>query len=40
MFDFLWSNKPDKIKREQIIKQYEKGGLKMLDINMKNMEVN
>jgi hypothetical protein len=30
-FKFLWSNKPDKIKRKTIIADYEQGGLKMLD---------
>jgi hypothetical protein len=30
-FNFLWQNKPDKIKRQTIIADYEKGGLKMLD---------
>ena len=32
MFDFLWNKKPDKIKRNIIINNYEYGGLKMLDI--------
>ena len=32
IFDFLWDNKPDKIKRQTITQDYEKGGLKMLDI--------
>jgi hypothetical protein len=31
-FQFLWQNKPEKIKRQTIIAEYEKGGLKMLDI--------
>jgi hypothetical protein len=31
-FKFLWSNKPDKVKRKTIIANYEDGGLKMLDI--------
>jgi hypothetical protein len=31
-FKFLWSNKPDKIKRKTIIADYEQGGLKMLDL--------
>jgi hypothetical protein len=31
-FNFVWHNKPEKIKRKTIIADYEKGGLKMLDI--------
>ena len=34
MFDFLWDGKPDKIKRDVIIKDYKFGGLKMIDIDM------
>ena len=33
MFEFLWNKKPDKIKRNLISKNYEDGGLKMLDID-------
>ncbi len=33
LFQFLWDNKPDKVKRNTIIQSYEKGGLKMLDID-------
>jgi hypothetical protein len=32
-YKFIWNNKPDKVKRMTIIAEYEKGGLKMLDIN-------
>ena len=32
MFKFLWNCKPDKIKRDQIIQDYNDGGLKMIDI--------
>ena len=32
LFNFVWNNKPDKIKREIIIKNYEEGGLKMLHL--------
>ena len=32
MFNFLWDGKPDKIKRETITQDYERGGLKMIDI--------
>jgi hypothetical protein len=31
-YNFIWNNKPDKIKRQTLIAEYEKGGLKMLDI--------
>ena len=34
MFSFIWDNKPDKIKRDVLIKDYKLGGLKMLDIDM------
>jgi hypothetical protein len=34
MFAFLWDNKPDKIKRDVLFKNYKLGGLKMLDIDM------
>jgi len=32
MFKFLWNDKPDKIKQTQIIQDYTRGGLKMIDI--------
>ena len=32
LFLFLWDNKPDKIKRDVIVKNYNEGGLKMLHI--------
>ena len=31
-YNFIWHNKPDKIKRLTLIAENEKGGLKMLDI--------
>jgi hypothetical protein len=31
-YNFIWHNKPDKIKRQTLIAEYEKGGLKMLDM--------
>ena len=31
MFKFLWDDKPDKIKRKLITKDYKEGGLKMID---------
>ena len=34
MFDFLWDDKPDKIKRKNIIQDYENSGLKMIDLNL------
>ena len=33
-FKFIWGQKPDKIKRTQICKTYQKGGLNMIDINL------
>ena len=35
-YDFLWNGKGDKIKREVMINDYEKGGLKMIDIESFN----
>ena len=32
MYDFLWDSKPAKIKREILTMDYEKGGLKMIDM--------
>ena len=32
MFRFIWDDKPDKIKREVTVLNYEYGGLKVLDI--------
>ena len=32
LYDFLWDSKGDKIKRTEIINDYHKGGLKMIDI--------
>jgi len=33
MYSFLWNGKPDKIARTTIKRQYDEGGLKMVDIN-------
>ena len=32
MYKFIWEGKPDKIKRETLIKECDKGGLKMLEL--------
>ena len=32
-FEFIWNNKRDKIKRDTLIKPYEEGGLRMVDLN-------
>lgn len=32
MFNFIWDGKPDKIKRDVLTRDYEQGGLKMIDI--------
>ena len=32
MYNFLWENKPGKIKRDTLTKDYEEGGIKMIDI--------
>jgi hypothetical protein len=31
-FDFIWHKKPDKVNRTTVISDYDKGGLKMLDV--------
>ena len=31
-FKFIWNGKPDKVKRNTLIGDFEKGGLKMIDI--------
>jgi hypothetical protein len=31
-FKFIWNGKPDKVKRNILIGDFEKGGLKMIDI--------
>ena len=36
LFEFLWDGKGDKIKREHIIRDYEQGGLRMIDIHTFN----
>ena len=33
MYSFLWNGKPDKVKRSSLIQTYDKGGLKMIDID-------
>ena len=32
MFNFIWDGKPEKIKRETLTKDYDKEGLKMIDL--------
>ena len=32
MYNFIWDGKPDKIKREILTSDYDKGGLRMIDI--------
>ena len=39
LFDFLWNGKGDKIKRTVIIKDYDEGGLKMININVFNQSL-
>ena len=34
MYDFIWDSKPAKIKRDVLTMDYEKGGLKMIDIEI------
>ena len=35
-YSFLWNNKGDKIKRNVMINDYDKGGLKMVDVTLFN----
>ena len=34
IFGFLWDNKKDKIKRESIYQDYDKGGIRMPDVDL------
>jgi len=34
LFSFLWNNKKDKIKRESIYQDYDKGGIRMTDVDI------
>lgn len=36
LYDFLWERRGDKIKMTEIINDYDKGGLKMIDIQIFN----
>ena len=36
LYDFLWDGKSDKIKRTEMINNYNKGGLKIIDIQSFN----
>ncbi len=36
LFDYLWGNKPHQIKKQTIIGQYDNGGIKMVDISLKD----
>ena len=36
LYDFLWDSKGDKIKRTEMINEYNKGGLKMIDLQSFN----
>ena len=36
LYDFLWGSKSEKIKRTEMINEYDKGGLKMIDIHSFN----
>ena len=36
LYDFLWNGKGDKVKRTEMINDYDEGGLKMIDIQSFN----
>ena len=38
-FEFLWDGKDNKIKREHIIRDYEQGGLRMIDIYIRSISL-
>ena len=40
LYDFLWESKGDKLKRTQMINDYDKGGLKMINIQSFNKLLN
>ena len=33
IFKFIWNNKPDKIKRNVMVQNYDNGGIKTIDLN-------
>ena len=37
LFDYLWDKKPQKIKKEVVIKPKTEGGLAMVDVNKKHI---
>ena len=39
-YNFVWNDKGDKIKRNVMINDYDKGGLKMIDIGSFNRSLN
>ena len=39
IFKFLWNNKPDKIKRKYVYNNYEKGGMKLLNLEALNFSL-
>ena len=39
LYDFLWDSKGDKIKRTEMINEYNKGGLKMIDLQSFNISL-
>ena len=39
LYDFLWDSKGDKIKRKEMINEYNKGGLKMVDLQSFNQSL-
>ena len=40
IFDFIWDEKPAKIKKSTIIEEKKQGGLKMIDFNIMNKALN
>ena len=39
LYKFIWNSKPDKIKRRILIGPIDRGGLKMVDIQMQNTAI-
>ena len=40
MFNFIWNNKPDRIKREVVYSDYAEGGLRVRNIDIKFKSLN
>ena len=39
MYDFIWDGKPENIKRDVLTLGYESGGLKMIDLDTRAVQI-